>query len=182
MVEGGINMDKMLKAREYLQKVESYMKIRTQGRLHLVRVTPEGIPVFWECDFEDRNTRAGHIPDDLVFILSNGTLVSRKRKERRDKEIAQVLIMNNEKYNRYYHMRYQSKPIPGHALEALVRYNDAIYIKKKKIYIPKDAGAFTTPISALWRYAVKYSDAFEKYECIDVETKADNPDCHISFS
>ena len=62
-------MDKMLKAREYLKKVESYMKIRTQGRLHLVKVTTEGIPVFWECDFEDRNTRAGHIPDDLLLYF-----------------------------------------------------------------------------------------------------------------
>lgn len=172
-------MDKYLKAREYLEKVESYMKIRTQGRLHLVRVTPDGIPVFWECDFEDKNSRVDQIPNDLAFILSNGTLVRKGR--RRDKEIAQVLIMNNKKYEKYYHMVYQSKPIPGHALEALVRYNNAIYIKKKKIYIPREAGAFTTPISALWRYAVKYSDAFEKYECIEVETKADNPNYHISF-
>lgn len=175
-------MDKYLKAREYLEKVESYMKGRTQGKLHLVRVTPDGIPVFWECEFEDRNTREVRIPVDLVFILSNGTLVSRKRKGRRDKEIAQVLIMNNKKYEQYYHMIYKSKPIPGHALEALVRYNNAIYIKNKKIYIPREAGAFTTSISALWRYAVKYSDAFERYKCIEVETKADNPDYHISFS
>ena len=174
-----MNNMKEMKAREYLKKVESYAKVRTQLFLNLVRVTPDGIPVFWECDYRDRNTRSVPIPKDIVFILSDGTMVSRKRKRRRDKEIAMVLIMNNYKYFKYYQMRYSGNPIPGKALEAMVRYFNAIYIKGKKIYLPKEAGPFTNPVSALWRYAVKYSDAFDGYECIEVETRADDPSFHM---
>ena len=108
-----MNNMKEMKAREYLKKVESYAKVRTQIQLNLVRVTPDGIPVFWECDYRDRNTRSVPIPKDIVFILSDGTMVSRKRKRRRDKEIAMVLIMNNYKYFKYYQMRYSGNPIPG---------------------------------------------------------------------
>lgn len=183
-------MEKMLEVREYLEKIEEKIKACTEHipqkeMLRCIGVTDTGVPVFYGCEFlSSESYEIDTIDEDnVIFILSDGSIVERVglATEEQDNNIATAIIEANEQYKSYYHMRYGNRPVLDFALEALVKQNSAIYVRDRIIYIPKYAGAFTTPISALWSTAVKYSDIFSEYKYVVIENKADNPESHIEF-
>lgn len=190
MVGERINMEKMLEVREYLEKIEEKIKackdeVPENERLRCIGVTDTGVPVFYGCEFlSSEPYEIDTIDEDnVIFILSDGSIVERNGEatQKRDNGIATDIINEKEQYNSYYHMRYGSWPVSVFALEAMVKQNSAIYVKDGVVYIPKYAGPFTTPISALWIMAVKYSDIFFGYKRTILENKADNPESHIEF-
>ena len=183
-------MEKMLEVREYLEKIEEKIKackdeVPENERLRCIGVTDTGVPVFYGCEFSSSEPYEIDTidEDNVIFILSDGSIVERNGEatQKRDNDIATDIINEKEKYNSYYHMRYGSWPVSVFALEAMVKLNSAIYVKDGVVYIPKYAGPFTTPISALWSMAVKYSDIFFGYKRTILENKADNPESHIEF-
>lgn len=171
------------RVRNYLSKVADHMDSNPNGKLHLSR-NCNGIPIFEECNFdyvkEDLLIKKIE-PEEMAFILCNGTIICNNNESA--KKLAAEVIMNNTKYFQYFRMRYENKSPYKYGLEFLIRYASAIYLdgKENKAYISKYAGAFTSYESALWRYAVKYSDVFKEYQVIEVDNKAEALDEHITF-
>lgn len=183
-------MEKMLEVREYLEKIEEKIKVckdekTEKERLRCIGVTDTGVPVFYGCDFlSSEPYEIDTIDEDnVIFILSDGSIVERngEASKKKDNDIATAIIEANEQYKSYYRMRYGIGPVSVFALEAMVKQYSAIYVKDGVVYIPKYAGPFTTPISALWIMAVKYSDIFSGYKYTILENYADNPESHIEF-